>query len=95
MGVTPLTVRNWDKGGKLTAYRHPMNNYRLYKVEAVEELMQELEISKVAKRVPSLPPELVRHELARSKLARPELVEGVESAKLEKPKFKKLKIDVY
>ena len=52
LGVTPLTVRNWDAKGKLTAHRHPMNNYRLYKVEEVESLVQEFEISKVAKRVP-------------------------------------------
>ena len=55
LGVTPLTVRNWDARGKLTAHRHPMNNYRLYRVEAVEELLKELEISKVAKKVFSSP----------------------------------------
>lgn len=52
LGVTPLTVRNWDAKGKLTAYRHPMNNYRLYKVEEVEDLVREFEISKVAKKIP-------------------------------------------
>ena len=46
LGVTPLTVRNWDQRGKLSAYRHPMNNYRLYKTEDVEELMKGLELSK-------------------------------------------------
>ena len=54
LNVTPLTVRNWDAKGKLTAYRHPMNNYRLYKVEALEELMKELEISKVAVKIPKV-----------------------------------------
>jgi len=29
--VTGQTLRNWDKQGKLKPYRHPMNNYRLYK----------------------------------------------------------------
>ena len=43
MGVTPLTVRNWDSKGKLVAYRNPMNNYRLYKVEDVEVLMRMIE----------------------------------------------------
>ena len=28
LGVAPLTLRNWDKKGKLKAYRHPANNYR-------------------------------------------------------------------
>ncbi len=46
MGVTPLTVRNWDQKGKLIAYRHPMNNYRLYKVEDVENLMKDIDSSK-------------------------------------------------
>ena len=55
LSVTPLTVRNWDARGKLTAHRHPMNNYRLYKVEDIEELVKEFEISKVAKRVPTEP----------------------------------------
>jgi len=55
LGVTPLTVRNWDARGKLTAHRHPMNNYRLYKVEDVEELVKEFEISKVARKVPNTP----------------------------------------
>ncbi|MBI2064531.1 MAG: MerR family DNA-binding transcriptional regulator [Candidatus Yanofskybacteria bacterium] len=52
LNVTPLTVRNWDTKGKLMAHRHPLNNYRLYKVEELEELMKELEISKVAVKVP-------------------------------------------
>ncbi|MBI2052849.1 MAG: MerR family DNA-binding transcriptional regulator, partial [Candidatus Ryanbacteria bacterium] len=36
LGVTPLTLRNWDKKGKLVAYRHPVNNYRVYKLEDIE-----------------------------------------------------------
>lgn len=46
IGVTPLTVRNWDKKGRLRAYRNPVNNYRLYKIEDVEELMKKIETSK-------------------------------------------------
>ena len=46
VGVTPLTVRNWDQKGKLVAYRNPMNNYRLYKVEDVEVLMRMIEKSR-------------------------------------------------
>ena len=56
LGVSPLTLRNWDKSGKFPAQRHPMNNYRLYRVEDVEELLKELDISKVAKKVPNITP---------------------------------------
>ena len=43
LGVTSLTLRNWDKNGKLKAHRHPMNNYRVYKIEDLEEVIQEIE----------------------------------------------------
>lgn len=46
IGVTPLTVRNWDKKGVLQAYRNPVNNYRLYLVEDVENLLKSIETSK-------------------------------------------------
>lgn len=41
-GVTPLTLRNWDKSGKLKASRHPMNNYRVYKREDIEKLISDI-----------------------------------------------------
>jgi DNA (cytosine-5)-methyltransferase 1 len=44
-GVTPLTVRNWDKKGRLVAFRNPVNNYRLYKIEDVENLMKRIDAS--------------------------------------------------
>ncbi len=44
LGVTPLTLRNWDKNGKLKAHRHPMNNYRVYKIEDLETVIQEIEV---------------------------------------------------
>ncbi len=42
LGVSPLTLRNWDKNGKLKAYRHPMNNYRVYKIEDLETVLEEI-----------------------------------------------------
>lgn len=39
LGVTALTLRNWDKKGKLTPLRHPINNYRVYKLEEIEKLL--------------------------------------------------------
>lgn len=44
LGVSPLTLRNWDQNGKLKAYRHPMNNYRVYKIEDLETVIQEIEM---------------------------------------------------
>jgi site-specific DNA-methyltransferase (adenine-specific) len=43
LGVTTLTLRNWDKSGKFKASRHPMNNYRVYKLSALEEIVQDIE----------------------------------------------------
>ena len=45
LGVAPLTLRNWYKSGKLTAHRHPMNNYRVYKIEDLEKVIHEIEIN--------------------------------------------------
>lgn len=42
LGVSPLTLRNWDKQGKLVAYRHPINNYRMYKREQIDEIVERL-----------------------------------------------------
>ena len=46
LGVTPLTLRNWDKKGKLKAYRNPINNYRVYKKEEIELLLRKIESKK-------------------------------------------------
>lgn len=43
LDVSPLTLRNWDKNGKLKAHRHPMNNYRVYKIEDLESVINEIE----------------------------------------------------
>lgn len=42
LGVTPLTLRNWDNNGKLKASRHPMNNYRVYKRAEIEQLILDI-----------------------------------------------------
>lgn len=46
LGVTPTTLRNWEKKGKLSSHRHPLNKYRLYKREDLEEFLQSIVISK-------------------------------------------------
>ena len=46
LGVTPLTLRNWDNSGKFPASRHPMNNYRVYKISDIEQLLTNIEASR-------------------------------------------------
>ncbi len=48
LGVTPLTLRNWDKVGKLKAYRNPINNYRVYKREEIDLFLRKIESSRRA-----------------------------------------------
>lgn len=43
LGVTPLTLRNWDKKGRLKALRNPINNYRIYKPEEIELFLRKIE----------------------------------------------------
>jgi DNA (cytosine-5)-methyltransferase 1 len=46
LGVCPNTVRAWGAEGKIAEYRHPVNNYRLYKRKELESLLRRLERSK-------------------------------------------------
>ena len=43
LSVTPLTLRNWDKAGRLKALRNPINNYRVYKAGDVELFLRKIE----------------------------------------------------
>jgi MerR family transcriptional regulator, copper efflux regulator len=43
LGVSALTLRNWDKSGKFKANRHPMNNYRVYKLSALRRVIEDIE----------------------------------------------------
>lgn len=45
-GVTTLTLRNWDKTGKLKAYRNPINNYRFYKPDDIELFQRRIEVKR-------------------------------------------------
>lgn len=47
LGVTPLTLRNWDKSGKLPTTRHPMSNYRIYKTNDLEKLVKDIEVGAI------------------------------------------------
>ena len=45
LGVSPNSLRNWDAAGKIPVYRHPISNYRLFKVAHLEELLRQIEKS--------------------------------------------------
>lgn len=64
LGVSPLTLRNWDKSGKFPAKRHPMNNYRVYSKSMLERIIEDIETgtrkSNAEKRIKRL---LIRHEM--------------------------------
>ena len=40
LGVSTETLRNWDKLGKLIAYRHPINDYRLYSKTDLDKILR-------------------------------------------------------
>lgn len=52
LGVSPNTLRNWGRIGKISEYRHPVNNYRLFKEEELRELLTKTEKSANRNRKP-------------------------------------------
>ncbi len=52
IGVTPLTLRNWDNSGKFTASRHPINHYRVYKKAEVEMLIEDMKTKQITTKRP-------------------------------------------
>jgi DNA (cytosine-5)-methyltransferase 1 len=45
LGVSPNAVRSWGAEAKIPEYRHPVNNYRLYKRDDLTQVLQDLENS--------------------------------------------------
>jgi excisionase family DNA binding protein len=43
LGVSPNTLRNWGRSGKLAERRHPINGYRLYAPDELESLLEQAE----------------------------------------------------
>ena len=43
LGVSPNTIRAWGADGRIPEYRHPVNNYRLYKLTDIERILRKLE----------------------------------------------------
>lgn len=43
LGVSPNTLRNWERAGKIVAHRHPVNDYRLFKREELDALLKQVQ----------------------------------------------------
>ena len=43
LGVSVSTLRNWDRLGKLTPRRHPINRYRMYERAEIVRLKEQIE----------------------------------------------------
>ena len=42
LGVSANTLRNWENAGKIAAHRHPVNGYRLFRTDDLDELLRSL-----------------------------------------------------
>jgi excisionase family DNA binding protein len=49
LGVCRNTLRNWGRDGKIPEYRHPVNQYRLFKLKDLERLIRQVETPKIRK----------------------------------------------
>lgn len=44
IGVSPETLRRWDKSGKFKSVRHPINNYRVYPENNLLSIVEDLQL---------------------------------------------------
>ena len=82
LGVSPSTLRAWDRAGKFVAVRNPMNHYRLYRREDVEGLLTRIERTASAKTPPkrSQRKDGAPHDRARGTWSATESVTGTNAA---------------
>ena len=40
LGICQNTLRNWGVSGEITEHRHPINNYRLFKIADLDRLLK-------------------------------------------------------
>jgi DNA-binding transcriptional MerR regulator len=46
--VSEVTLRRWDKSGKFSPHRHPVNGFRIYKRKDVLDLRRRIERGQAA-----------------------------------------------
>lgn len=39
LGVCHNTLRNWEASGKIPVHRHPVNNYRLFRIKDLDAMV--------------------------------------------------------
>ncbi len=44
LNINAETLRRWDKSGKFTSSRHPINNYRVYSEDQIESLVEDMQL---------------------------------------------------
>lgn len=42
LGIHPETLRYWDRSGKLKTRRHPINKFRVYTLEDIEQIKKKI-----------------------------------------------------
>ena len=47
LGVSPNTLRNWGRDGRIIEHRHPVNNYRLFKKDDLTRLLTKADQKRV------------------------------------------------
>lgn len=45
LGVSANTIRNWVNAGKIVAFRHPVNDYRLFKRDDLDALLKQVAVA--------------------------------------------------
>jgi excisionase family DNA binding protein len=45
LGVSPNTLRNWSRDGRIPVRRNPINGYRLYNKSDLERLLRRIDRS--------------------------------------------------
>lgn len=48
LGVCEMTLRRWDRAGKFSPHRHPVNGYRCYRRDDVLKLRKQIETGRAA-----------------------------------------------
>ncbi|MFA4923959.1 MAG: DNA methyltransferase, partial [Ignavibacteriaceae bacterium] len=64
IGVNKETLRRWDRSGKFSSTRHPINQYRVYPSSKVNQLVKELqlELYTAERKIKKLPQPIFKDE---------------------------------